>query len=74
MDMQTWRDGHGRATDAAESLRAALASLGVPESTWSGIRPSVTHTGKPYVHLGMLSADVVERIAEAMRITETSAQ
>ncbi|WP_329103701.1 hypothetical protein [Streptomyces sp. NBC_01439] len=73
MDMQTWRDGHTRATDAAESLRAALAALGVPETAWSGMRPTVTYNGLAYVHLGMLPADVVEQIAEAMRATRTSA-
>jgi hypothetical protein len=68
MDMQAWRDGHDRAADAMEALRAALAALGVSESAWSGLRPTVTHTGRPYVHLGMLPADVVERIADALRL------
>jgi hypothetical protein len=68
MDMQTWRDGRTRATDAAESIRAALAVLGIPEAAWSGIRPTVTYNGHAYVHLGMLPADVVEQIAEAMRL------
>ncbi|MFE3520482.1 hypothetical protein ACFXOD_02615 [Streptomyces sp. NPDC059161] len=71
--MQTWRDGHARATDALESIRAALAALGVPEATWAGMRPTVTYNGLPYVHLGMLPAEVVEQMAEAMRVTETSA-
>lgn len=74
MEMQVWRDGHARATDAAESLRAALVALGVPETAWSGMRPTVTYNGLAYVHLGMLPADVVEQIAEAMRVTETSAR
>ncbi|WP_405977725.1 hypothetical protein [Streptomyces sp. NBC_00158] len=74
MEMQTWRNGRAKATDASEAIRAALASLGVPESAWSGIRPTVTYNGLPYVHLGMLPADVVEQIAEAMRVTETSAR
>ncbi|MGW0393137.1 hypothetical protein ACWDYJ_20015 [Streptomyces sp. NPDC003042] len=67
MDMQTWRDGRTRAADAAEAIRTALAALGVAESAWSGIRPTVTHTGRPYVHLGMIRADVVEQVAEALR-------
>ncbi|MCM1967248.1 hypothetical protein [Streptomyces sp. G1] len=71
--MQTWRDGRAKATDASEAIRAALASLGVAESAWSGIRPTVTFNGLAYVHLGMLPAAVVEQIAEAMRVTETSA-
>lgn len=73
MDMQTWRDGHTRATDAAESFQAALAALGIPEAVWSGMRPTVTFNGLPYVHLGMLPADVVEQIAEALRAAKTSA-
>ncbi|MFE3994009.1 hypothetical protein ACFXPW_20330 [Streptomyces goshikiensis] len=72
--MQTWRDGRAKATDAAESIRAALATLGIPESAWSGIRPTVTFNGLPYVQLGMLPAAVVEQMAEAMRTTETSAR
>ncbi|MFZ3493461.1 hypothetical protein ACODT5_09585 [Streptomyces sp. 5.8] len=73
MEMQVWRDGRTRATDAAESFRAALAALDIPEAAWSGIRPTVTYNGLPYVHLGMLPADVVERIAETLRVTKTSA-
>ncbi len=68
MDMQTWRDGRTRATDATAAIRAALSALGVPESSWSGLHPTVTHTGQPYVHLGMLPADVVQQIAEAPRL------
>lgn len=67
MDMQTYRDGRKQATDAAEAIRAALASLGLPESVWGSVRPMVTHSGKPYVHLGMVRADVAEKVAEAMR-------
>lgn len=74
MEMQTWRDGRAKATDATEAIRAALASLGLPESAWGGVRPTVTFNGLPYVHLGMLPADVVEQMAEAMRVTRTSAR
>ena len=74
MDMQTWRDGHERATDSAEAIRAALIALGVSESEWSGIRPTVTRTGRPYVHLGQLPADVVEQLAELLRIVATSTE
>jgi len=31
------------------------------------VRPMVTHSGKPYVHLGMVRAHVAERMAVAMR-------
>ncbi|MCX5198856.1 hypothetical protein OOK31_34075 [Streptomyces sp. NBC_00249] len=72
MDMQTWRDRRTRAADAAEAIRAALAVLGVPEGAWTGIRPTVTHNGHAYVHLGMLPADVVEQMAEAMRVSKAS--
>ncbi|MGX1026584.1 hypothetical protein [Streptomyces sp. SAI-097] len=67
MDMQTYRDGRREATDAAEATRAALASLGLPERAWGSVRPMVTHSGKPYVHLGMVRAEVAEKIAEAIR-------
>ncbi|QGV80041.1 hypothetical protein EIZ62_18730 [Streptomyces ficellus] len=71
MDMQTWRDARTQATDATESVGAALAALGVPESAWSGVRPVVTHTGQAYVHLGMIRSDAVEQIAEALRVPST---
>lgn len=67
MDMQTYRDGRKQATDAAEAVREALAGLGLPESVWGSVRPMVTHSGAPYVHIGMLRADAAERMAEAMR-------
>ncbi|WP_234374947.1 MULTISPECIES: hypothetical protein [unclassified Streptomyces] len=68
--MQTYRDGRKAATDAAEAIRAALVELGLPERVWSSVRPMVTHSGKPYVHLGMMRADAVEKIAEAIRAGE----
>jgi hypothetical protein len=67
LDMQVYRDGHREATEAAEAIRAALAGLGLPERVWGSVRPMVTHSGKPYVHLGMVRADAAERMAEAMR-------
>ncbi|GGT21836.1 hypothetical protein GCM10010254_48030 [Streptomyces chromofuscus] len=67
MDMQTWRDGRATAVEATETLRAALASLGIPESVWGTVRPVVTHRGTAYVHVGLVRADVAERMAEAMR-------
>ncbi|GAA3149157.1 hypothetical protein GCM10010521_40730 [Streptomyces rameus] len=67
MDMQTYRDSRARAADASEAIRAAMASLGIPESVWGTIRPVVTHRGSPYVHLGIVRADMVERMAKAMR-------
>lgn len=67
MDIQTYRDGRKEATAAAEAIRAALVGLGLPERVWGSVRPMVTHSGKPYVHLGMVRADAAERMAEAMR-------
>lgn len=67
MDMQTWREARAKAVDATEALRTALATLGVPESVWSTVRPVVTHKGVPYVHVGMLRAEVAEQITKAMK-------
>lgn len=39
MDVQTYREGRKEATEAAEAIRAALAGLGLPESTWGSVRP-----------------------------------
>lgn len=68
--MQTWRDSRATAVEATEALRAALASLGAPERVWGTLRPVVTHRGAAYVHVGMVRADVAERMAEAMRARE----
>jgi len=67
--MQTWRDARTRAVEAAEALRSALAALGLPESVWGSVRPTVTHKGAAYVHVGMVRAEAAERIAEAVRTT-----
>lgn len=64
--MKTYRDGRAEATAAAEAIRAALAGLGLPERVWGSVRPMVTASGTPYVHLGMVRADVAEKIAEAI--------
>lgn len=68
MDMQTRRDGRARADDATDALRQALEALGVPERVRDHVRPVVLHTGTPYVHVGMVRADHIEQIAEALRI------
>ncbi|MFF4368462.1 hypothetical protein [Streptomyces sp. NPDC001594] len=68
MDMQTWRDSWDRADNALESIRTALAALGVPETVGNSLRPTVTHNGGAYVDFGKLPADVVEQIAEALRL------
>jgi hypothetical protein len=66
MDMRTWRDSRRRADAATAALREALAGLGVPEHVRRGLRPVVTHSGVPYVHIGMVRAEYVESIAEAL--------
>ncbi|MGC9539524.1 hypothetical protein [Streptomyces sp. UG1] len=65
--MGTYRARRREATEAAEAIRAALAALGLPERVWGSVRPVVTHRGTPYVHIGMVRADVAEKMAEAMR-------
>lgn len=65
--MDTYRIGRQKAAEAAEAFRAALSEIGLPERVWGGVRPVVTHRGAPYVHLGMIRADAVEHMAEAMR-------
>lgn len=67
MDMQVWRDGHQKADEATAAMQEALAILGLPDSAWSRMRGQVTNSGRAYVHLGMLHADQVEQIAEAIR-------
>lgn len=67
MDMQTWRDSHKRADEAAAAIREAASALGLSGAVVRGIRPVVTHSGKPYVDLGMLRADQVEQAAKAIR-------
>lgn len=74
MNMATYRDGRKQATDAAEAIRAALAGLGLPERVWGSVRPMVTNSGTPYVHLGMVRADVAERMAEAMQAPADAAE
>lgn len=72
MDMQTWRSSSVVARDACESLRAALARLGIPERDLSGLRPRVHASGRPMVVLGTLRADVVEKVTEALQGKEPS--
>lgn len=67
MDLPTYRDGRRKAAAAAEAIQVALAALGLPESVRRSVRPLVTRSGKPYVHLGMMSADAAEKMAAAIR-------
>jgi hypothetical protein len=67
MDMQTWRDSHKRADDAAAAMREALSALDLSGAVGRGVRPVVTHSGKSYVDLGMLRAEHVEEVAKAIR-------
>ncbi|MFI8522682.1 hypothetical protein ACIGEZ_33550 [Streptomyces sp. NPDC085481] len=50
-----------------EALRTAMAALGLPEASWSGIRAVVTHRGAAYVHVGLIPAAAAEVLAEALR-------
>ncbi|MGW4034348.1 hypothetical protein ACWEFL_34495 [Streptomyces sp. NPDC004838] len=67
MDMQVWRDARARAEAAAEAIRNALAGLELPERDWGSIRPVVSVSGRSYVHVGVVRADAVERVADALR-------
>jgi hypothetical protein len=60
VEVGVWRDARQSAVDASEAVRAALAALGLPEAAWSGVRPMVTASGRPLVHLGALPAAAVE--------------
>ncbi|MGW1882999.1 hypothetical protein [Streptomyces sp. NPDC001970] len=64
--MSQWRDGRTVAGDATSALIHALAELGIPERQYRHARPVVTCSGRPYVYLGLVPAEVVERIAEAL--------
>lgn len=66
MDMLTWRESRRRADDATTVLREALAALGLPESFQRHLRPVVTQSGTPFVHVGLVRAEQAERIAEAL--------
>ncbi|MFQ6145443.1 hypothetical protein ACLMNJ_20550 [Streptomyces seoulensis] len=69
MTTETQTNGQGgeRAAAAAEAILKALIALGLPEDIRGGVRPMVTRGGKAYVYLGLVRADVAERMAEAMR-------
>ncbi|EGJ73547.1 MULTISPECIES: hypothetical protein [unclassified Streptomyces] len=70
--MTTTRDGHKAAAEAAEALRGAFADLGLPERVWASLRPLVADdSGNPYVYLGLVRAEVAQRIAEAVRAGRT---
>lgn len=68
MDMQTWRDSRSQADNATTALREALAALGIPERVQRHLRPMVTHSGTPLVHLGLIHAEYVQQIAEVLRV------
>ncbi|WP_432022287.1 hypothetical protein [Streptomyces parvus] len=71
MEMQAYRDGRKAADEAAEAIRAALVGLGLPEGFWGSVRPMVTRSGKPYVHLGVVRADAVKKIADAIKASNS---
>ncbi|GGS10214.1 hypothetical protein GCM10010221_02820 [Streptomyces parvus] len=67
VEMQQWRDGRKAAEDATEALSGALVALGIEAERVSHLRPVVAYSGRPYVHMGAMPADMVERMAEALR-------
>jgi hypothetical protein len=67
MEMQTWRGGWDRATDATEALRSALEGIGVRDGDAARIRPVVSGRGTPWVDVGMVPASLAEAIAEVIR-------
>ena len=67
VEMQQWRDGRKAAEDATEALSGALVALGIEAERVSHLRPVVAYSGRPYVHVGAMPADMVERMAEALR-------
>lgn len=74
MDMGTWRDSRGRADDATRVLRESLAALGLPERVQRHLRPVVTHSGTPFVHVGMVRAEHVEQMSPATHAADTEWQ
>ncbi|WTL06067.1 hypothetical protein OG501_12320 [Streptomyces niveus] len=68
--MQQWRDGRKAAGEATEALREVLADRGFPADWFSHLRPVVAYSGRPLVHIGVLPADMVEQLAEALRRDE----
>ncbi|MFE7456748.1 hypothetical protein [Streptomyces sp. NPDC057554] len=67
VEMQQWRDGRKAAENATEALSGALVALGIDTERVSHLRPMVAYSGRPYVHMGAMPADLVERMAEALR-------
>lgn len=74
MDMRTWRESRARAEGATRALREALAVLGLPEHVQQHLRPVVTHSGTPFVHVGVFRVEHVELIADALRASTAASQ
>ncbi|MEU2796167.1 hypothetical protein [Streptomyces sp. NPDC006863] len=67
VEMQQWRDGRKAAENATEALSGALVALGIEAERVSHLRPVVAYSGRPYVHMGAMPAELAERMAEALR-------
>lgn len=67
MEMQTWRGGWDRATDATESLKDALRGMGAAHGQAARLRPMVSGRGTPWVDVGMIPASLAEKVAEVIR-------
>lgn len=72
MEMQQWRGSWDRAQSARDALCGALEALGVPQPVRDRLRPVVSSKGAAWVEPGLMAADVVEHIAEAIRTGLTS--
>lgn len=65
-----------RQRTAAADLRERLAALGLPSERVGVIAPMSDMSGRPYIHVGTLPLDVIERLlAElAAPVAEASAR
>ncbi|MEU2179908.1 hypothetical protein [Streptomyces thermolilacinus] len=68
MPLKLWRERWARAERAAAALREALEALGIPRAAYGGIRSAVTHSGRVYVHVGLLREDAALAVAEALGV------
>lgn len=67
MEMQTWRGGWDRATDAAEALKGALQGMGATDVQAARLQPMVSGRGTPWVDVGMIPASLAQHVAEVIR-------
>ncbi|MFD9789582.1 hypothetical protein ACFWXK_01380 [Streptomyces sp. NPDC059070] len=68
MTMQEWRDSNATADNAANAFRDMLRLVDAPDRTINSVRGTASHKGEALVYVGHLPADVVERLAERVRL------